>query len=204
MSEIRIENPDRRPLPFGFGTHGYFRVPLGPGGQASECRVHVPAKTSWELDKLLPTGRELPTPVPELLDGTFRIGETKLDHVLGDVQFDGEWCTTQVIDVAAGRVLRVRFDSGFAACVVFNPPHREAFCIEPYTTIPDPFSSAGARHRSAPGHVGTGGVEDPASRCNSTSRGRCAGTSRKRARCNSSAQKKIRQPAVLSTTGYRL
>jgi len=24
--------------------------------------------------------------------------------------------------------------------VVYNPPHREAFCIEPYTCVPDPFA----------------------------------------------------------------
>ena len=29
VSEFAIENPDTKPLPFGFGTHGYFRLPLG-------------------------------------------------------------------------------------------------------------------------------------------------------------------------------
>ena len=29
------------------------------------------------------------------------------------------------------------FDDQFTACVVYNPPHREAVCIEPYTTVPD-------------------------------------------------------------------
>jgi aldose 1-epimerase len=27
---IRIENPDTAPLPWGFGTHAYFKVPLAP------------------------------------------------------------------------------------------------------------------------------------------------------------------------------
>ena len=34
------------------------------------------------------------------------------------------------------------FDDQFTACVVFNPPHREAVCIEPYTTVPDAFTLA--------------------------------------------------------------
>ncbi|HEX5447005.1 MAG TPA: hypothetical protein VFW87_24535, partial [Pirellulales bacterium] len=32
------------------------------------------------------------------------------------------------------------FDDQFVACVVFNPPHRQAVCVEPYTMIPDPFA----------------------------------------------------------------
>ena len=35
--------------------------------------------------------------------------------------------------------MTLRFDEQFPYCVVFNPPHREAICIEPYTTLPNPF-----------------------------------------------------------------
>jgi aldose 1-epimerase len=32
------------------------------------------------------------------------------------------------------------FGPEFPACVVYNPPHREAICIEPYTAVPDAFA----------------------------------------------------------------
>ena len=29
VTDYTIDNPDSNPLPFAFGTHGYFRIPLG-------------------------------------------------------------------------------------------------------------------------------------------------------------------------------
>jgi aldose 1-epimerase len=34
------------------------------------------------------------------------------------------------------------FDDFFRACVVFNPPHRQAICIEPYSCIPNAYALA--------------------------------------------------------------
>jgi aldose 1-epimerase len=45
-------------------------------------------------------------------------------------------------DSANGRRLVMTFDSAFATAVVYNPPHRQAISIEPYTCVPDPFSLA--------------------------------------------------------------
>ena len=69
----------------------------------------------------------------------------KLDHVFGDVKFDNHRATAAVYDPHGKRTLKMTFDDQFTACVVYNPPHREAVCIEPYTTIPDAFTLA-ARH----------------------------------------------------------
>lgn len=55
----RMENPDQRPLPCGFGTHPYFRLPLG-GSSADGCRVQLPVRSYWELAAMIPTGRKLP------------------------------------------------------------------------------------------------------------------------------------------------
>ena len=60
------ENPDTGPLPFGFGTHPYFRVPLG-GTSGAECRVTVPVEDQWELEGLLPTGRKTSPAIAELV-----------------------------------------------------------------------------------------------------------------------------------------
>jgi aldose 1-epimerase len=138
-AEYQIENPDDRPLPFGFGTHAYFRVPLG-GPSADDCRVRVPVATVWEMEDLLPTGREVSSPLATRLAQGMRFGDMKLDNVFGGLVADGDRFQASIHDPGSGRTLVQTFDSQFAACVVFNPPHREAVCMEPYTTLPDPFT----------------------------------------------------------------
>jgi aldose 1-epimerase len=134
-----IENPDTRPLPFGFGTHGYFRLPLG-GTNGADCRVKVPVQHSWELEGLLPTGRQTSGPVVAELSRGMPVSAMQLDDVFGGLTFDNHRCTTSVHDPNSKRTMAMTFDDQFTACVVYNPPHREAVCIEPYTTIPDPFT----------------------------------------------------------------
>lgn len=134
-----IENPDSRPLPFGLGTHPYFRVPLG-GASAGECQVRVPVEYGWELAGLLPTGRTVSPPVVGELAGGMPFAEMKLDNVFGGLTFDARQCTPTVHDPGSKRTMTMTFDDQFTTCVVYNPPHREAVCIEPYTTLPDPFS----------------------------------------------------------------
>ncbi len=46
----------------------------------------------------------------------------------------------RILDPDNGRRLLLTFDDQFRECVVFNPPHREAVCIEPYTCVPDAFT----------------------------------------------------------------
>jgi aldose 1-epimerase len=138
-SQFVIENPDDKPLPFGFGTHAYFRVPLG-GSSADDCRVTIPLATSWELEDLLPTGRSAPSPAAAQLARGMRFGDMRLDNIFGGLEFTDRHATASIIDPHSGRTLTQTFGDQFTACVVFNPPHRQAVCMEPYTTIPDPFS----------------------------------------------------------------
>ena len=139
VSEFLIENPDTRPLPFGFGTHGYFRVPLG-GSSGPECRVTVPADALWELEGLLPTGRKTSPAVAAELSRGMLVEAMKLDSVFSGLKFENHRTTTTVHDPNSRRTIAMTFDDQFTACVVYNPPHREAVCIEPYTTIPDAFT----------------------------------------------------------------
>ena len=139
VSEITIENPDRTPLPFGFGTHPYFRIPLG-GNDADACRVRVPVGSNWDLENLLPTGNQsTPSTVGQIAAG-MTAGEMHLDHVFGKLTFDQHCCTPTLYDPQSKRTMTLTFDDQFMACVVFNPPHRQAVCIEPYTTLPDAFA----------------------------------------------------------------
>jgi aldose 1-epimerase len=141
ISDYTIENSDTKPLPFGFGTHPYFRLPLG-GMNAADCRVRVPIGSNWNLEGLLPTGVKSNPPLVGELSRGMPSGEMKLDHVFGDVQFDNHRATATVYDPLGKNTLKMTFDDQFTACVVYNPPHREAVCIEPYTTVPDAFTLA--------------------------------------------------------------
>ncbi len=139
QSEFTVENPSDRPLPWGFGTHPYFRVPLG-GLRREACRVFVPAREIWELVDMLPTGRRLPAEGRLALHQGLAFGETQFDDVFtGLSRIDGG-CGATIDDPDSGRKLTLSFDANFREIVVYNPPHREAICLEPYTCVPDPFA----------------------------------------------------------------
>jgi aldose 1-epimerase len=135
-SHFTVQNPSDQPLPFGFGTHPYFRVPLG-GAEADQCRVVLPVSRRWELENMLPTGmqREVGAEVDSQQGITF--GEMAFDDVFAGLQHTDGWCTCQVYDPDSERRLSIRFDRSFRECVVYNPPHRQAICIEPLTCVPN-------------------------------------------------------------------
>ncbi len=137
-----IENPDTRWLPWGLGTHPYFRVPLGRKGRGDDCRIRVPTESRWELDELLPTGKTVPASEHYALAGGIRFADSRFDDVFGSLASQGGICTARIDDHANGRRLVLEFDSAFDTCVVYNPPHRQAISIEPYTCVPDPFTLA--------------------------------------------------------------
>ena len=133
-----LANPGDQPLPFGFGTHPYFRVPLA-GSEAAACRIHVPTAARWELIDLLATGRLLPLNEAIDLGRGLTFGEMHFDDVFTDLAYSGNTCEAEIHDPNSGHRLVMRFDDTFRECVVYNPPHREAVCIEPYTCVPGAF-----------------------------------------------------------------
>lgn len=139
-SAIKVTNPDERPLPFGLGTHAYFRVPLGPGGVAADCKVTVPVTDYWPLENMLPTGKKSPADGTRGLKNGLLFSDTKLDDVFAGLKFNQGRAEATIDDSQAGRKLTITFDEGFPNCVVYNPPHREAICLEPYSCVPDPFT----------------------------------------------------------------
>jgi aldose 1-epimerase len=139
IGEFTIVNPDTKPLPFGFGTHPYFRLPLG-GGNASACRVTVPAGAYWELSELVPTGRKTPASSAYDLRNAPTYGDISIDAVFTDLAVLDDQVQTTIEDTNSGRRLVQRFDPVFRHCTVFCPPHREAIAIEPWTAIPNPLA----------------------------------------------------------------
>ena len=135
--EIEVRNPDQVPLPWGFGTHPYFKVPLVAGGQAADCLVDVPADEFWELDDCLPTGKRLPVSGSRDLRGGRELKGLKLDDVLTNVTVKNQAVLTRVIDPAAGLQILQLSDRSFREMVVYTPPHGQSVCIEPYTCVTD-------------------------------------------------------------------
>jgi aldose 1-epimerase len=139
-STLTVDNPGDSPLPFGLGTHGYFRVPLSdnPAGR-DDCRVYAPVRKSWELQKMFPTGKTLPTEGAKKLAAGIPYGQTQLDDVFTDLESQRGKIVCHVDDPTNRRRMVLEFDDSFRECVVFDPPHREAICLEPYSCAPDAY-----------------------------------------------------------------
>ncbi len=137
LSEFELFNPSDKELPFGFGTHPYFRVPLVAGGDAAACRLKLPVSRRWELDNMNATGRVLELPDAKTLQTGLPFPDAKFDDVFGGLLAENGRVRSSVEDGASGAAIEIDFDDTFRACVVYTPGHREAACIEPYTCVPD-------------------------------------------------------------------
>jgi aldose 1-epimerase len=137
--ETTVANPTAHDLPYGFGIHPYFRLPLAPGGDMAKTRITIPAGEVWTLKEFLPTGER--TPADARLD--FRKGQPiaglKLDDVLtGLVPNDGAGYVCRLEDLALGAEFRLGFDRNFREVVVYTPPGPGGvIAIEPYTQTTD-------------------------------------------------------------------
>lgn len=136
-SRVRVSNPDTRPLPWGFGTHPYFRLPLKPAGDEKLCSIVAPVTATWELEDLLPTGRRLPLSKPDWLAGKQPFSELKFDDVFTGLTFEDGWCRCRLIDRELGVTVRFHFDKWFRELVIYTPPTRRAISLEPYTCVTD-------------------------------------------------------------------
>lgn len=135
--DVRVFNPDRVPLPWGFGTHSYFRVPISPASRRDDCLVQVPAARSWELKESLPTGRQLPVAgANDLREGSALAG-LKLDDVLTGLSVVDDRIACVVMDPQAGWQVTQVTDPQFRELVAFTPPHGRSVCLEPYTCVTD-------------------------------------------------------------------
>ncbi|MCA9071433.1 MAG: aldose 1-epimerase [Planctomycetaceae bacterium] len=136
-TDIRVTNPDKVPLPWGFGTHPYFKLPLGGESDPARCLIEAPATAHWELIDCLPTGAKKPIP-PEidLRQGAY-FDVLKIDDVLTGLPRGPEPIRCTIWDESAGLQLEQISDSVFQELVVYVPPGRAAVCLEPYTCVTD-------------------------------------------------------------------
>ncbi|MDZ4686229.1 MAG: aldose 1-epimerase [Planctomycetaceae bacterium] len=136
-ANFRIQNTSERGLPWGLGTHAYFKLPLSADSRMDDCTVEAPATKYWELDNSLPTGRVLPLEEDrDLRDGVY-LNLIQLDDVLTGVDCDGPQFDCTVLDEAAGLQVTQICPPIFREIVAFTPPNRNAVCLEPYTCVTD-------------------------------------------------------------------
>ncbi|MEI8381153.1 MAG: aldose 1-epimerase [Planctomycetota bacterium] len=136
-ANFRIGNPSNRRLPWGLGTHPYFKLPLGAGSGVNHCLVEVPASRRWELIDCLPTGNLLELGEShDLRDGAY-VNTVTLDDVYTDIRCDGPQFDCTIMDEQAGLQVVQTCPPIFREIVAFTPPGRAAVCVEPYTCPTD-------------------------------------------------------------------
>ena len=148
-----IKNLSGVPIPFGLGTHPYFRLIGDESGGLDRCGIIVAAETLVELDKTIPNRKTIPVDdetrlmISTLVDGVpgrapIHIGERKLDHVYTGLQPFGADDSTPSFEHAIFDLRKdvtlftaISHNADFPYLVVYVPPHRSAVCIEPYTCV---------------------------------------------------------------------
>jgi aldose 1-epimerase len=149
VSDICFENTGDGPLPCGFGTHSYFRLPLAEGAPPEETLVYAPVSKMWELKDMLATGRILPVPAEMELDRGAPLAGRQFDTSYTDLRPEADGLVhTWLREPQSGRTLTQLFDTSFKQCIVYTPPHREAICLEPYTCLPDSFRLTAEGHET--------------------------------------------------------
>ena len=143
--DITITNPDTLPLPFGLGTHPYFKLPLDPRSSYDDCLIEVPAAAKYELDGGLPTGRIVPVdPAIDLRDGA-TLGGVKFDDVYTQLRPESHGVVCRVVDPAGWQVVQT-CDAKFREIVVCTPHWAGAVCLEPYTCVTDAINLQQSSH----------------------------------------------------------
>jgi aldose 1-epimerase len=135
--EILIANPDSVALPWGLGTHAYFRYPLSANSSRRDCLAQAPASEEWVLEDLIPTGARRPVSGGADLRSGQPLDRLNLDNSLTAVMPRNGLVQSLVMDTRAGLQISQVTSSEFRELVVYTPPHGRSVCIEPYTCPPD-------------------------------------------------------------------
>ena len=136
-ADILIENPDAVPLPWGFGTHPYFKLPLGMGHPPESCVIRAAASQQWQLDQCFPTGKRVPVPVKKDLRSGWQYGTCPLDDVYAGLTLEDGAIVQPIDDPESGRRMTQRSSPEFRELVLFTPQARPVICLEPYTCTTD-------------------------------------------------------------------
>jgi len=162
----RIHNPGKSVMPFGFGAHPYFHVPMTSAGSRNAMLLQVAASGRWPLDAGL-----IPIAPPQALSGKY---DLRVPRALGMETYDDAFrlapaadastpCA-RLIDPQLKMAIEVRADPEFGDFVVYAPGDNPVIALEPYTCAPDAFNLAARGVNSGscelePGDTFTAGFE---------------------------------------------
>ncbi len=133
---LSVHNPSDDPLPCGLGLHPYFRVAT----DHPDSHISLPVSLEYQLHDLIPNGETIPLPSATNGQITWPSAQRHWDHVYGGISFADDGSTVaSVYDGERNLEIECRWDTSFPYCVLYTPPHRSAVCIEPYSTLPNPF-----------------------------------------------------------------
>jgi aldose 1-epimerase len=138
--DIAVTNPTAHDLPYGFGIHPYFHLPLDPDSDNARTKVIIPASKRWVLKEFLPTGEV--EPVPSELD--FRQGKPMkgltLDDVFTGLEPEGQpqRRVCRLVDETLNAEVQLSFGPEFRELVAYTPPgDGRIISLEPYTQTTD-------------------------------------------------------------------
>ena len=138
--EATFENRSPEPMPFSYGTHPYFRIPIRERElDRSQFKVQIPGKLFWELEDGAPTGKILPLPRDENYRKGLTVPEEHLERVVAGLSCAdaGEQIAADLLDPVSGYKISTLFNPGDLETVtVFSPAGAPFVCIEPRTGIP--------------------------------------------------------------------
>jgi len=140
ICDVLIENPGTSNLPFGFGTHPYFRIQTYDG-VISDPIVTVPANNVWVHKESLPTGAQRKVAGSEDLRSGVRFSDLQFEGVLTDLQEESDGLAhTTIDDSVSGLRIEQTFAPVLRNCVVWAPDHKKAIAIEPWSCLPNAFA----------------------------------------------------------------
>ncbi len=133
--EITVHNRDTRRFPLGFGHHPYFL--RAPDGADNAVQLSVPYNQQYTLTNAMPD--EAAGPLKPEMD--FRhlrpLGDTILDDLFTDKTPD---IPLRLVYPAWRKALHMTADAIFSHLILFAPPQKPFFAVEPVTNANDGFN----------------------------------------------------------------
>ncbi|HAH44807.1 aldose 1-epimerase [Gimesia sp.] len=134
-AEIRVGNPGTTSIPWGLGTHPYFKVPLSQNSEKKHCLVEAPASEEWVLENCVPVGVKKSIGKSHDLREGIWLDQLQADDILTGMPEETDQYECLIMDEKAGLVVTQDYDAIFSELVVFTPPDRDCVCLEPYTCV---------------------------------------------------------------------
>ncbi len=148
---VEVTNTGSGRLPFGYGAHPYFRLPLGPRGSPGACLIQVPAARRWNLPRVHAVSDGVVAPWEELCEPVRGEHDLRQPTPLAARTYDGVYTELAlrdglveciVLDPANGLEAVMRATPNHPNVTVYTPPGRAGVCFEPWTCPPNVFNLA--------------------------------------------------------------